>query len=51
MKKGDLVRGYEGWLGRITGFGKYGSVCLVWQTGPLAKREARVVKESVRRVG
>lgn len=51
MKRGDLVesRGL-GWQGRVTSFGKGGTVLMQWETGPLAGRPARVPKDTLRRI-
>ena len=46
MKKGDVVRSDLGWLAEVTGFTNKGkNVDLVWKTGKLQGRVAKVPKE------
>ena len=47
MKKGDIVRGYDGqWLGTVIGVSK--NIKVRWETGPLKGREALVSKEHIK---
>jgi hypothetical protein len=46
MKKGDVVRGYDGWLARVAGVSK--NIRIIWQTGPLKGRDALVPKEHIK---
>ena len=46
MKKGDIVRGNDGWLAKVIGLSK--NVRIEWQTGPLKGREALVPKEHIK---
>jgi hypothetical protein len=48
MKRGDLARGWDGWLARVKGFGKHNTVQVVWETGALKGRPALVIKEGLR---
>lgn len=47
MKKNDLVRGYDGWIARVTGIGKK-NIKIQWETGVLKGREANVPKEHLK---
>lgn len=56
MRKGDLARGYEGWLARLLASVKIPHTNehawrVRWETGPLAGREAVVSDPGLRRVG
>ena len=43
MRKGDIVRGYDGeWLATVIGVSK--DITVRWETGPLKGREALVSK-------
>ena len=56
MKAGDLVRGYNRWLGRVLPADKkprkvkgLNLVRLQWETGPLKGREGLVLAEYVKK--
>ena len=48
MKRGELVRGYDGWLGRLGAVKKTGTAEITWETGPLKRKDGLVIVSSLK---
>tara|TARA_Y100000310_G_scaffold320941_1_gene377929 strand:- start:346 stop:534 length:189 start_codon:yes stop_codon:yes gene_type:complete len=48
MRKGDLVKNEDGWLGRVQGISSAPNVLLMWETGPMKGRNGRVPKSMLK---